>query len=84
MKTATIRNLRHNLRKVESWVNQGTVVLITKRGKPVMHISKPEGAESRRQPVDYQQIRKEVSQERKLSKQSVQGMWEMLRGERAL
>jgi prevent-host-death family protein len=38
MKTATIRDVRHNLSKVLSWVEEGEEVRITRRNQPVAKI----------------------------------------------
>ena len=35
MKTATVRDLRNNFAKLESWLNDGEEVCIEKRGEPV-------------------------------------------------
>jgi antitoxin (DNA-binding transcriptional repressor) of toxin-antitoxin stability system len=82
MKTVTIRDLRHDPGKVEALVNQGNEVLITKRGKPVMRISKPDGAGSRRPPADFRRIREEVSAGRVMAREDVRHMWKILRDER--
>lgn len=38
MKTATVRDLKHNLRKVTLWLNEGEEVDLTRRGKPFARV----------------------------------------------
>jgi antitoxin (DNA-binding transcriptional repressor) of toxin-antitoxin stability system len=84
MKTATTRDLRHNLSKVETWLSQGNEVLITKRGKPVMRITTAETSEKKRPFMDFGKIRKEVSSGVSLTKRDVEDTWKTLRDEREL
>jgi len=44
MKTATIRDLRYDFRKLEAWLNLGESVQITKHKKPVAVLQPPEEA----------------------------------------
>jgi antitoxin (DNA-binding transcriptional repressor) of toxin-antitoxin stability system len=41
MKTATVRELRTAFPKVESWLAEGELVIITKAGKPVAQLCPP-------------------------------------------
>ena len=41
MKTATVRQLRHDFGSVLNWIQEGEQVEIRKRGKPVAVISPP-------------------------------------------
>ena len=41
MKTATVRQLRHDFGSVLAWIEEGEQVEIRKRGKPVALISPP-------------------------------------------
>ena len=41
MKTATVRELRHHFGNVLAWVQEGELVEIIKRGKPVAVMSRP-------------------------------------------
>ncbi len=43
MKTATVRELRTAFPRVESWLAEGELVLITKSGKPVAQLGPPPG-----------------------------------------
>jgi len=39
MKTATVRDLRNNFAKIETWIAEGEEVCIEKRGQPVGYLS---------------------------------------------
>ena len=39
MRTVTVRDLRNNFSKVESWLGEGEEIRIEKRGKPIGFIS---------------------------------------------
>ncbi len=39
MKSATIRDLKHDFSKIEAWIHQGEKIQVTKRGVPLMEIS---------------------------------------------
>ena len=39
MKTATVRDLRHNFAKIEAWLNEGEEICIEKRGEPIAKLS---------------------------------------------
>jgi len=41
MKTATVRELRTAFPRVESWLAEGELVVITKAGKPVAQLGPP-------------------------------------------
>ena len=41
MHTLTVRDLRYDFAKVESWLADGQEIEITKHGKPVAHLSPP-------------------------------------------
>ncbi|MGB0743093.1 MAG: type II toxin-antitoxin system Phd/YefM family antitoxin [Opitutales bacterium] len=41
MKTATLRDLRNNFAKLESWLAEGQQVKILKRGEPVAVLRRP-------------------------------------------
>lgn len=41
MQTLTVRDLRYDFRKVESWLAAGQDIEITKHGKPVARLSLP-------------------------------------------
>ena len=44
MKTATVRDLRNNFSKIETWIAEGEEVRIEKRGQPLGYLSaKPHG-----------------------------------------
>lgn len=38
MKTATVRDLKHNMRKVTHWLSEGEEVELTRRGKPFARV----------------------------------------------
>ncbi len=39
MKTATVRDLRNNFSKLESWLGEGEQICIEKRGEPIAMLS---------------------------------------------
>jgi prevent-host-death family protein len=41
MKTATVRQLRHDFGSVFAWVEQGEAVCISRRGKPIAWLTPP-------------------------------------------
>lgn len=50
MKTATIRQMRHDLNSVLAWVAEGEEVVVLKRSKPVARLCPPRPPERRVKP----------------------------------
>ena len=48
MKTATLRDLRNNFSKLESWLAEGETVEIQRRGQPVAVLQSPGEARSKK------------------------------------
>ncbi|MCC5840440.1 MAG: prevent-host-death protein [Opitutales bacterium] len=85
MKTATVRDLRNNFAKLETWLAAGEKVEIRRRGKPVATLS-PSQAEARlgeSVPLpDYEARRRAIWGDRVFSTEEVRRMREMeLEGE---
>lgn len=75
MKTATIRDLRYDFGKIESWLASGEEILITKHRKPVAQISKPRPANNQKPPLpDYEARRKRIWGDRVFSPAEVEEM----------
>lgn len=51
MKTATIRQMRHDLSTVLAWVAEGEEVTVLKRSKPVARLCPPRPAEPKARPT---------------------------------
>jgi antitoxin (DNA-binding transcriptional repressor) of toxin-antitoxin stability system len=84
MKTATVRDLRNNFAKLETWLGAGERVEIRRRGKPVAVLSPSSGeaAEKKVQLPDYEARRKAIWGNRVFSAEEVRRMREMeLEGE---
>ena len=84
MKTATVRDLRNNFAKLETWLGAGERVEIRRRGKPVAVLSASSGETSeQRVPLpDFEARRKAIWGERVFSAEEVRRMREMeLEGE---
>jgi antitoxin (DNA-binding transcriptional repressor) of toxin-antitoxin stability system len=62
MKTATVRDLKHDFAKIESWVRMGEQVQVTKRGLPLFEI-RPISKTTKKAPVppyDWAKMRREI------------------------
>lgn len=77
MKTVTVRDLRNNFSKVETWLGEGEKVLVEKRGEAVAVISPVAGHEKKGVPkVDFMARLKEIWGERVFSDEEVREMRE--------
>ena len=77
MKTVTVRDLRNNFSKVESWLGEGEEIRIEKRGKPIGYLSAtPRSGEKRGRKVDYMARLHEIWGERVFSEEEVREMRE--------
>lgn len=85
MKTATVRDLRNNFAKLETWLAAGERVEIRRRGKPVAVLGPTSTQASPPQPVqrpDYRARLKAIWGDRVFSAEEVRRMREMeLEGE---
>jgi antitoxin (DNA-binding transcriptional repressor) of toxin-antitoxin stability system len=61
MKTATVRELKQDFAKIESWLSRGEHVLISKRGKPVMEI-RPATPKQQKKPgkIDFPKVQRDL------------------------
>ena len=77
MKTVTVRDLRNNFSKVESWLGEGEEIRIEKRGKAIGFISAtPKAGAEAGKKVDWAARRKEIWGERVFSAAEVLAMRE--------
>jgi len=79
MKTATVRDLRNNFGKLETWLAAGERVEIRRRGKPVAVLG-PSTEDSRARRVqlpDFEARRKAIWGDRVFSSEEVRRMREM-------
>jgi len=73
MKTATVRDLRNNFAKLETWLAEGEEIQIEKRGEPIAVLSPP------RKPfvkIDWAARRKRIWGDRVFSEEEVKAMRE--------
>lgn len=86
MKRATVRDLRNNFAKLETWLAAGERVEIRRRGKPVAVLGPGTASASPAQPVqrpDYKARRKAIWGDRVFRAEEVRRMREMeLEGEK--
>jgi len=57
MHTLTVRDLRYDFSKVESWLADGQEIEITRHGKPVAHLSPPRSGQEKSFDADAHQRR---------------------------
>ena len=77
MKTVTVRDLRNNFSKVESWLGEGEEIRIEKRGKPIGYLSAtPRTNEKPGGKVDYMARLHEIWGGRVFSEEEVREMRE--------
>jgi antitoxin (DNA-binding transcriptional repressor) of toxin-antitoxin stability system len=77
MKTVTVRDLRNNFSKVESWLGEGEEIRIEKRGKPIGYLSAtPRSGEKPGRKVDWAARRKEIWGNRFFTEEEVREMRE--------
>ncbi len=77
MKTVTVRDLRNNFSKVESWLGEGEEIRIEKRGKPIGYLSAtPRTNDKPGERVDYMARLHEIWGGRVFSEEEVREMRE--------
>lgn len=82
MKTATVRDLRNNFSKIETWISEGEEVRIEKRGQPVGYLSARPRLESAFVKPDFAARRDKIWGDRVFSEEEVKAMREFeLEGE---
>ena len=76
MKTATVRDLRNNFSKLETWLAEGEEIQIEKRGEPVAVLSKFPSEQTRKKIVkpDYRARLKKLWGDRVFSEEEVKEM----------
>jgi len=81
MKTATVRDLKHDFARIESWIRQGERIEISKRGEPLMEIRPLPRRRRKPSKVDYLKMLGEIWGERVLTQSEVQAMADLADGE---
>jgi len=77
MKTVTVRDLRNNFSKVETWLGEGEEIRIEKRGKPIGFLSAtPKSAKAVKPKVDFMARLDEIWGERVFTEEEVRAMRE--------
>lgn len=77
MKIVTVRDLRNNFAKVESWLGEGEEIRIEKRGKPIGYLSAtPRTAAEPGRKVDWAARRKQIWGDRFFTEEEVRAMRE--------
>jgi len=76
MKTATIRDLRYDFKKIEAWLAGGEEILITKHAKPVARITGATSVTKKKLPPhpDYKARLKQIWGDRVFSQAEVDEM----------
>ena len=76
MKTATVRDLRYDFPKIESWLAGGEEILITKHSRPIARLcSATSAAEATRPPLpDFEARRRKTWGDRFFTQQEVEEM----------
>ncbi len=63
MKTATIRDLKHDFSRIEAWIHQGEKIQVSKRGVPLMEISPMKKSTQEDNPselIDFSEVQKRL------------------------
>ena len=82
MKTATMRDLKHNLRQVSSWLAAGEEVQLTRRGKPFARLIPESTNGPAFQRPDFAAGLQEIwGDAPPLTKQQTEDFWSEFRGE---
>lgn len=77
MRTITVRDLRNNFSKVETWLGEGEEIRIEKRGKPIGFLSNKPREEKRQVPKrDFMARLHEIWGDRVFTDKEVQAMRE--------
>jgi antitoxin (DNA-binding transcriptional repressor) of toxin-antitoxin stability system len=74
MKTVTVRDLRYSFPRVESWLNSGEQIEITKRGRPIARLVPASRVPKRLVKPDILAQLKEIWGERVFTAQQVAAM----------
>jgi len=81
MKIATVRDLRNNFSKIETWIAEGEEICIQKRGQPVGYLSARPHNEPTIPRPDFEARRKAIWGDRVFSEEEVKAMRELELGE---
>ena len=77
MKTATVRDLRNNFSKLETWLAEGEEIQIEKRGQPVAMLTSAAGRSGKKVVMpDFAARRKRLWGDRVFSEEEVKAMRE--------
>jgi antitoxin (DNA-binding transcriptional repressor) of toxin-antitoxin stability system len=73
MKTATLRDLRNNFSKLESWLAEGETIEICRRGQAIAVLAQPSALKMGKRPPlpDFAAMRKEIWGDRFFSEEEI-------------
>jgi len=71
MKTATLRDLRYDFKKIEAWLKSGEVIEITRHSKPIAHLSPPKEKRKKLVHPDYTARAKAIFGDRVLTQAEI-------------
>jgi len=74
MKTATVRDLRYSFPRIESWLENGEQIEITKHGRTIGRLVPTGGKNKKPLKPDFMEQLKEVWGDRVLSRKEVEAM----------
>lgn len=74
MKTATLRDLRYDFKKIEAWLKSGEDIEITRHSKPIARLSPPKKAKAKLVHPDYEARLKKIWGDRIFSDAEVEEM----------
>ena len=74
MKTATLRDLRYDFKKIEAWLKSGEDIEITRHSKPIAHLSPPKKGKTKLVHPDYEARAKRIFGDRFFTAEEVEEM----------
>jgi antitoxin (DNA-binding transcriptional repressor) of toxin-antitoxin stability system len=74
MKTATLRDLRYDFKKIEAWLKSGEDIEITRHSKPIARLSPPKKGRTKLVHPDYEARLKKIWGDRVFSDAEVEEM----------
>jgi len=81
MKIATVRDLRNNFSKIETWIAEGEEICIQKRGQPIGYLNSRPRKESEIKMPDFRSRLEKIWGDRVFSEEEVIAMREYELGE---
>jgi antitoxin (DNA-binding transcriptional repressor) of toxin-antitoxin stability system len=74
MKTATLRDLRYDFKKIENWLKAGEDIEITRHSKPIARLSPPKKTKKKLVHPDYEARAKRIFGDRVFTEAEVEEM----------